>query len=97
MLPNDVARARGESNPQFTRPFHAPGARSSIVPGNQIEQIHEPRDEEGESSEEAGVMTDQSLSVDLTQFARDLQGYYSRIHSEIAQLKDILLRSQHDR
>ena len=42
-------------------------------------------------------MTDQSLSVDLTQFARDLQGYYSRIHSEIAQLKDILLRSQHDR
>lgn len=41
-------------------------------------------------------MTDQSLSLDLTTFARDLQGYYSKIHSEIAQLKEILLKTQHE-
>ena len=38
-------------------------------------------------------MTDQSMSLDLTAFARDLQAYYNKIHSEIAQLKEILIRT----
>ena len=67
---------------------------SNIVPGNQIEQIGEKFDEEeGDSSE---IMTDHSMSLDLTAFSRDLQTYYSKIHSEIAQLKDIMLKTQHE-
>ena len=63
--------------------------QSKFIPGNQIDQIRETPDEE-DSSE---IATDQSMSLDLTAFARDLQAYYSKIHSEIAQLKDILLRT----
>ena len=63
------------------------------------EDIMEDDDEDEITSDEMdqnaglGQATDQSLSMDLTMFARDLQGYYNRIHSEIAQLKDILLRT----
>jgi hypothetical protein len=35
-------------------------------------------------------MTDQSISLDLAQFSKDLQVYYSKIHEEISQLKEII-------
>lgn len=44
--------------------------------------------------EENVVITDQSVSVDIATISRDLQSYYSKIHTQIAQLKDVLVKSQ---
>ena len=45
-----------------------PASHSNIVAGDKIEQIKETYDED-DSSE---LMTDQSLSIDLTNFTKDL-------------------------
>ena len=51
-----------------------------------IQEADNEKDEANTSEDgvDAGVITDQSLSFDLNMITRDLQSYYSRIHSEIA-------------
>ena len=58
----------------------------------EIEELNQIKQQS--QDEENVVITDQSVSVDIATISRDLQSYYSKIHTQIAQLKEVLVKSQ---
>jgi len=71
VLPPDVIRARQEVTK--TKSFsNATGVLSTTSSGQMTDRINESNDDLKEKNSSTEIATDQSLSLDLTQFAKDL-------------------------